>query len=560
MAQQRVPGDVYLSTSCSMSNPQESFVHTTIGVGSLIHARRRAVSRNTLLYQLEVLKKTGRYDAFNLKWHPSYSDPPDHWPIPNHLFWDSDVGKWIEGACYFLLDAEEKCAPEIQKAVDELVDMIESAQQPDGYLNIHYTVVAPGLRFTNLRDMHELYNCGHLIEAALAHHDLAGRDSISSSKLLNTMLKYVKLLCQLFGPDSNQIHGYPGHPEIELALLRLYKRTSDPEHLRLAQYFLTERGQSHGTFNQHFYTVESERRGEDPHAAPSFMGQHTAYWYHQAHLPIVDQPTIEGHSVRAMYLLTAAADLCSIAPRDLDTRLRPAIYRLWTSMVSTKMYVTGGIGAIKQWEGFGLPHFLPQSSDEGGCYAETCAAIGVVMLAERLLQIELDGSIADVMELAMYNALLVGMSDCGRKFAYHNQLASCETNPRGVLREEWFTCACCPPNVLRFLAMIGGYVYSRRAEPAKGEDLTIDVHLFISSSATWTVGDGRVVLKQESSYPWRGAIEFSVDASEKDTPVGLNIRIPAWAKDQWIVSSSLPCSHAPSSLTIASTTPLTAQG
>jgi uncharacterized protein len=253
-----------------MAYPQTCFAATVIDNNSLVGRRREAVIENTLLYQLDVLKKTGRYDAFLLQWHPSYSDPPAVWPIPNHLFWDSDIAKWIEGACYIL---KQRHLPTIEAAIKELVEMISSAQRSDGYINIHYTVVEPGKRFTNLRDMHELYNAGHLVEAALAHHDLYGNDL-----LLNPILRYVDLLCQTFGTDEQQIHGYPGHPEIELALMRLYERTRDPRHRRLAEYFITERGNPVGCEGSHYYDIEAKHRGDNPHAAPAFYPAPRSLW------------------------------------------------------------------------------------------------------------------------------------------------------------------------------------------------------------------------------------------------------------------------------------------
>ena len=192
----------------------------------LIYGRREAVAKNTLFFQLDVLKKTGRYDCFKLEWKSVYSELAD-WPVPKHLFWDSDVGKWIEGACYVLHD--HPCQ-EIEQAINELVSMIRNAQHPDGYLNLHYTVVEPGKRFTNLRDMHELYNAGHLIEAALAH-----QAHFKNDDLMGPMLRYVDLLAAKFGADKDQLPGYPGHPEIELALLRLDNHTGNPKHLVLAR-------------------------------------------------------------------------------------------------------------------------------------------------------------------------------------------------------------------------------------------------------------------------------------------------------------------------------------
>ncbi|KIW19857.1 hypothetical protein PV08_00432 [Exophiala spinifera] len=544
-----------------MSYPQESFIQTSLLPGSLLARRREVVSSNTLLYQLEVLKKTGRYDAFKLKWHPSYSDPPETWPIPNHLFWDSDIGKWIEGACYFL---HKQPDTKIHSAINDLVKMIRSAQQPDGYINIHYTVVEPGKRFTNLRDFHELYNAGHLIEAALAHNDL-----YKNGDLLEPLIKYVDLLCRTFGPGKDQIHGYPGHPEIELALLRLYQRTKDPKHLDLARYFITERGNPAGVDGRHYYVVEAEKRGDPAHARMVYWGGNDdALWYYQAHKPIVEQETIEGHSVRAMYLLTAASDLVGMSTthpvagaseqqHDDNTRpLQDAIYRLWDNMVERKMYVTGGIGAIKRWEGFGLEYFLPQSTDEGGCYAETCAAIGVMMLAERILQYDLDRRFGDVMELCLYNAMLTSMSHDGTKFTYVNQLASSDAD--ASKREEWFTCACCPPNVLRLFGQIGGYVYSDKRRTTEKDDATqVNVHLYVPSRHEVEVGGQgqgqKVVLTQTSNWPWDGRVEFEVQGTTSDTVAGtarvsIALRIPAWAKS-WKITPSTPTAAAAAATT-----------
>ena len=344
-----------------MAYPQTSFSLTTLSDDSLLGITRRVAWTSTIPLQLDILKSTGRYDAFKLKHKACYDDPPDHWPVPNHLFWDSDVAKWIEGACYFLHQHKDE---KIENAVHELVDMIRDAQQPDGYLNIHFVVVAPGQRYTNLRDLHELYNAGHLIEAALAHEDLYG-----NGRLLQPISKYVDLMCDTFGPAGHQVHGYPGHPEIELALLRLYALTQNQRHFDLARYFIDERGNPKGCEGRHFYDVEAERRGERPYERPNYFPSRQSYWYQQAHLPIAEQKEIVGHAVRAMYLLTAVADLQGLqqSSRPGENDYRQALSALWNNMVQKKMSVTGGIGAMKQWEGFGIEYFLPQSTDEGGC-------------------------------------------------------------------------------------------------------------------------------------------------------------------------------------------------
>ncbi|KAI9737325.1 MAG: hypothetical protein M1834_009478 [Cirrosporium novae-zelandiae] len=515
-----------------MAYPQKSFLHTVFDPHSFCARKREVVYSNTLLYQLDVLKETGRYDAFKLQWHPSYADEPDIWPVPNHLFWDSDVAKWIEGACYFL---KERINDVVDAAVKELVQMIRQAQQPDGYLNIHFTVVEPDKRFTDLRDLHELYNAGHLIEAALAHNYLYHND-----ELLEPIITYVDLLCKTFGPGPEQKHGYPGHPEIELALLRLYSYTRDPKHLALARYFLDERGNPVGVDGRHYYDVEAEARGERRNERPDYFPKPRSYWYQQAHKPIIEQETIEGHSVRAMYLLTAVADLVRVDEQCNPKAYRAALQRLWSNMVEKKMYVTGGIGAMKQWEGFGIDYFLPQSTDEGGCYSETCAAIGVMMLAERLLQLDLNAQYSDTQELCFYNAILSGMSTNGRQFTYTNPLASSTfTNPSTPSkRSEWFTCACCPPNLTRLLGYLGGYFWTFDADAEK-QEARIQVHMYGSARLRFEpFPKGEVVLVQRSNWPWGGDVFFELKAT-KEMQVGVALRIPRWAGGDWELSPPL---------------------
>ncbi|OJJ45307.1 hypothetical protein ASPZODRAFT_152981 [Penicilliopsis zonata CBS 506.65] len=509
-----------------MSYPQETFHRTHFTPGSFWAKRRAVAWQTTLPAQLAILKSTGRYDAFRMKWHPVYAE--GH----RALFWDSDVGKWLESACYFL--AERAQDPDysrmdkegdglIDEAVRELTAMIGTAQCRDGYLNIRFTVVEPGKRFTNIRDLHELYNAGHLLEAALIHHQHYQNDL-----LLSPMLKYVDLLCETFGPGPDQIHGYPGHPEIELALLRLYERTGHKNALKLAQFFITERGNPNGPQGQHFYLTEAEQRGEHPAERPwkDASELRLPYWYQQAHQPILEQQTIEGHSVRAMYLLTAVADLVRISRSSTDVRdcegYKTACERLWNNMVDKKMYLTGGIGSRSEWEGFGVDYLLPQGWDEGGCYAETCASIGVMMMAERMLQLDLDGKYADIMELALYNTVLGNMSQDGKEFLYENHLASCPRRP--MKRESWFDCACCPPNVARTMGMLGGYMWSTEV---KGKDVTINVHLFNPATLKFQVGEHTVTLQQRTNWPWNGTVVFVLDAPSS-LNITIRLRVPAW--------------------------------
>ncbi|KAJ4035746.1 hypothetical protein NW761_014061 [Fusarium oxysporum] len=507
-----------------MSHPQSIFHHTTLTPGSLLHRRRTTVSKTTLHTQLKRLRETGRYDCFKLQWHEIYADK-SMWPVPFHLFWDSDIAKWIEGACYFLHDEFDT---EVDAAVRDLVEMIRSAQQDDGYLNVHYTVVEPGKRWTNLQDMHELYNAGHLIEAALAHHQY-----YKNNLLLEPIEKYVALIHRTFGPDENQLHGYPGHPEIELALFRLYQTTGNKDAYDLSRYFLEERGNHKGQDGQHYFEWESKQRGQSLYHRPDPYPEHGSHWYCQAHQPILEQQTVEGHSVRAMYLLTAVADMLCIdksGSRSLSSSSswKDAVYRLWDNMVTKKMYLTGGIGAIKQWEGFGRDYFLPQSTDEGGCYAETCASIAVMMLAERLLHIELDAKYGDVMELCLYNNVMTAMSLDGKAFTYVNQLGSSESDKS--VREEWFWCACCPPNVTRLYGSLGGYLWDFGEE--NGKEVFVNVHLYTNAELKFGVGEGEVVLRQETEWPWDGLVKFRL-TSPAAVNTTIRLRIPGWSRNQY---------------------------
>ena len=260
-------------------NPQDSFVWSTFQPSSFWARRRAVVLEHTLPFQLDMLKTTGRYDAFDLKWHPIYDDEPEIWPVPKHLFWDSDVAKWVEGLCYFG-DLEKGSDSTLDKAAQDLVQKIRKAQQPDGYLNIHFTVVDPKGRWTNLRDLHELYNLGHLVEGALAY-----QIRYKSHDLLDPIEKYVEYVHKTFGPGPDQKHGYPGHPEIELSLMRLYKRTGNKHALDLAKYFIEERGNPTGQDGKHYYDVEAEARGESKHVLPDFYPAVRSYWYGELSQP-----------------------------------------------------------------------------------------------------------------------------------------------------------------------------------------------------------------------------------------------------------------------------------
>lgn len=364
------------------------------------------------------------------------------------------------------------------------------------------------------------------------------------------MVKYVHLMHKTFGPGPDQIKAYPGHPELELALLRLYQATGDIKAYDLARFFLAERGNPQGQGGQHYYDWEMERRGEEAHKRPNSYPMSRDYWYCQAHKPILAQETVRGHAVRAMYLLTAVADL--LALHDDGTQVLPqadkwrtALSRLWDNMVSKKMYLTGSIGAVAQWEGFGIDYFLPQAPDEGGCYAETCASIGVMMLAERLLSFNLNAQYADVMELCLYNTVMGSMSLDGKAFTYENYLASC---PGSLCqREGWFECSCCPPNVSRLFGSLGGYLWHFGSTSSESTEEAIDkvfinVHMYTTAKLDFTSLNGYPIsLQQKTNWPWESNILFTLNTPHKPgVQETIRLRVPRWSSGKKYVLTPTP--------------------
>jgi hypothetical protein len=449
--------------------------------------RLRANRERTLPAVYRHLKETGRIDAFRLDWRPGGE------PVP-HMFWDSDVGKWIEAASYSLATHPDHA---LEARLSEVVKLVASAQQPDGYLNVHFTVVEPDKRWTNLRDCHELYTAGHLIEAGVAHFQATGERT-----LLDAVRRCADYIGTVFGAEPGKKRGYCGHEEIELALVKLYRATGESRYLRLSEYFVQERGRQ-----PYYFDIECRERGEDP---GNFWAR--SYAYCQAHAPVEEQTEVVGHAVRAMYLYCAMADL---AAELGDGELLAACQRLWEDLCLKKMYITGGIGPSKHNEGFTTPYDLPNDT----AYAETCAAIGLVLWNHRLLQLDCDSRYGDVMERALYNGVLSGISLDGERFFYVNPLASGGAHHR----QDWFDCACCPPNIARLLASFGSYIYSQ------GED-GLAVHLYVQGEAEATLPDGtRVLLRQQTRYPWEGAVRLTVD-SQPPAEFYLRLRIPGWCR------------------------------
>jgi DUF1680 family protein len=464
----------------------------------------------TVYYQSKI---TGRFDAWKLDWQPGQPNQP-------HIFWDSDGAKWIEAAAYSLTTHPDAA---LEAQADAVIDLIAAAQQPDGYLNVYFTVVEPEKRWTNLRDWHELYCAGHLIEAAVAYFQATGK-----RKLLDVLCRYADHIATVFGPGEGQKRGYPGHEEIELALIKLYRVTGEVRYLNLAKFFIDERGQQ-----PHYYDLEAVARGESP----------DDYWakthrYTQSHIPVRQQTEPVGHAVRACYLYSGMAD---VALETDDDSLTAALRQIWDNLTGTQMYITGGIGPSALNEGFTFPYDLPNET----AYAETCAAIALGFWAHRMAHLERDGRYTDVLERALYNGVISGVSFEGHHFFYANPLAAYPHvhpyNPRYSLahpdyvhyrREEWFSCACCPPNLARVLAGLGQYFY------AVAED-TLFVHLYGQSAAAVELGGQSVQVTQTTDYPWDGTITLKL-ALDQPAAFKLALRIPGWSR-----SSSLKVNGQP---------------
>ncbi|CUU47899.1 glycoside hydrolase family 127 protein [Clostridium beijerinckii] len=423
------------------------------------------------------------------------------------VFQDSDFAKWIEAVGYSLMWNKDEG---LEKIADGAIDIVCAAQQPDGYLDTYYIINGLDKRWTNLRDNHELYCLGHLIEGAVAYYEATGKD-----KLLNAIVKYVDYVDTIFGPEDGKLHGYPGHEVIELALIKLYKIKKDKKYLNLAKYFIDERGKSPLYFEEEGKKYNNTFWWED---------SYFKYQYYQAGKPVKKQEVAEGHAVRAAYLYSGMAD---VARETNDDELLETCKRLWSNMTKKQMYITGGIGSSQYGEAFTYNYDLPNDT----IYAETCASIGLVFFARRMLEIESKSQYADIMEKALYNGIISGMSIDGTKFFYVNPLevvpeASEKDHLRAhvkVERQKWFGCACCPPNLARLLTSIGSYAYTLR-------DNTIFVHLYMGGEISSNFSGKSVAFDIKTNYPWDESIDINLNMKE-EADFEFALRIPEWCRN-----------------------------
>lgn len=449
--------------------------------------RQETNRRVSIPHNLDTCEETSRIDNFR---HASGATPRGD--FRGHIFHDSDVYKVLEGVAYSLHTHPD---PEMKARLDNIIDLIAGSQQEDGYLNTWFTVAKPDDRWKNLGHDHELYCAGHMFEAAVAHYY-----ATDDRKFLDVACRLADYIDSVFGEGKR--HGIAGHPEIELALVKLWRATGEERYLNLSRFFV-------------------EEHGNDRHRK-LFGG------YAQDHLPVREQTEPVGHAVRFLYFYSGVADLAAIGG---DEGYVKTMDRLWDYIVTKKMYVTGGVGVQGHGEGFANAYYLPNYE----AYCETCASIGMVFWNHRLALLHGDAKYADLVERLLYNGTLSGVSLDGSKFFYVNPLASRGNHHR----QPWYGCACCPTNVVRFVASLGQYPYA-----TIGDGDGICVLQYVGGEANIQLESGDVRVTQETNYPWDGDVKIAV-APQRAAEFTMRIRIPAWCENATLSVNDEPVEITP---------------
>jgi DUF1680 family protein len=481
-------GALLLSLSCStepqMDYPVKPVALTAVKfTDSFWGLRQETDVEVTIAHEMKECEETNRIKNFELAAAALQGTAGGKF-LTRYPFDDSDVYKVIEAASYTLM---LKPNPELEKSLDAWIDKIARAQEPDGYLYTARTIdpinpprMSGKERWLNLRDSHELYDLGHMYEAAVAYYLATGKRNF-----LNIAVISADFIAKTFGPGKDQLKLVPGHEEVEIGLVKLYRTTGKKKYLDLAKFFIDERGNSAG---------------------------HKLYGtYNQDHKPVLEQTEAVGHAVRAAYLYSGVTDVAALTG---DHRYMEAMDKIWEDIVSKKLYITGGIGAAGGIEGFGPPYDLPNATG----YAETCATIAYALWNWRMSLYHSDAKYMDLFERAAYNAFLSGSGMSGDLYFYPNPLASFGQSERS----PWFMCACCPPNIARFIAELGGFAYGVEGDK-------IFVNLYAQGTAQIDTGAGKIILEQTTEYPWKGEIRIKVTSAGSGR-FTLMVRIPDWAQ------------------------------
>lgn len=452
----------------------------------------KRVQEVTIAYAIQKCNEEGRFENFLIAGKQKTGEVRGQMP-----FDDTDVYKIIEGASNTLISAPN---PKLDRVLDSLIAIVKIGQEKDGYLTTWRTInpakppapwvpVIEGKRWESLQISHECYNAGHLIEAAVVHYEATGKRNF-----LDIAIKNADLLVKTFGDKPGQVKGVPGHQIVETGLIKLYQITGKEAYLKLAKYFLDNRGNPN---NHKLY-------GE----------------YAQDHIPVVQQNEVVGHAVRAVYMYAGMTD---IAAMTKDKGYTDAINNLWNNMVNKKMYITGGIGSRHDGEAFGANYELPNLT----AYNETCAAIGDVYWNHRLHNLYGKSEYFDVIERTMYNGLISGISLDGKEFFYPNALESdgvFKSNRGSCTRQAWFDCSCCPTNLIRFIPSIPGLIYSKSKD-------ALYVNLYASNNASFTLGKTDLQISQQTGYPWNGKVAMTVNP-KKESQFTIKLRVPGWARNE----------------------------
>lgn len=427
-----------------------------------------------------------------------------------YVFQDTDVYKWLEAVAYTLKNEPDSA---LQEVADRLIDLIASAQQPDGYLVTYFIIEAPERRFKRLKQSHELYSMGHYIEAGVAYYEVTGNE-----QALSIARRMADCIDRHFGCEDSQIRGYDGHPEIELALAKLFEVTKEKKYLDLAHYFLYQRGK-----DPQFFDKQLEADGVERNLIAGMEAFPLSYY--QADKSVFEQETAEGHAVRVVYLCTGMAHVAKLTN---DQKLLAACKRLWNNIVKKRMFVTGGIGSTVIGESFTYDYDLPNDT----MYCETCASVAMSFFARRMLENDANGEYGDILEKELFNSTISGVSLDGEHFFYVIPL---EVSPEASKkdpgkshvmyeRQNWFGCACCPPNLARLIASVDQYIYTTGKN---GQ--TIYSHQFIANKAVF---DHQITIEQRSHFPWSGEIKYTIDNPQQQA-FTFAVRIPYWSRQNY---------------------------
>lgn len=483
---------------------------------------RNLIAKDSVPFQWDMINDKGKMDVTNAD---AAGGAADHSGAIENLkiaagrakghhfgypFQDTDVYKWLETVAYVLkYNPDQK----MKEEADWTVDLIADAQDPDGYLSTYFQIDAPKRKFKRLQQSHELYSMGHYIEAGVAYYESTG-----NQKALDIAEKMASCINNHFGPEDGKIHGYDGHPEIELALAKLYETTQNETYLKLAEYFVTQRGQ-----DLNFFNAQNEADGIDNDFFPELRTIGDRYYF--ADKPITEQKDAHGHAVRVLYFCTGLAHVARVSH---NKPLLDAANRLWNDIVKKQMYITGNVGQTATGEAFTYDYDLPNDTD----YGETCASVSMTFFTRQMLVNDFEGKFGDVIEKEIFNGALSGIALDGKHYFYANPLEAdplaSKLNPGkkhiALRRSSWFACACCPANITRLIASLDQYLYEVK-------DDVILSHQFIANDAKFNNG---LEIKQTGNFPWDGNIHYSISNPNKNS-FKFGIRIPAWSLDKYSV-------------------------